>query len=720
MVLQAALEVLKYQLGSGADVPIGALVEDGTDAVPADASGPFRGVWEPRVDLSGNPSFTALLDGVRDRTPDARRFRQMPSEHPADGLAQDRSEARRRQLRVMLARQHRTVPALDLPGLTVTEERTAAGGASCDLCCELEADAETDAGGPGMTGVIAYVGELFGRATVQAWADRFVRVLRQVAADPGVPVGGVDVLDPAERRWLLEELADTTMPTPDVTIPELVEQQARATPDAVAVACAGQSLTYRQLSVRADRLAVKLVREGIGPESLVGLALPRSADLVVALLGILKSGAGYVPLDPRYPSRRLRFLLSDAAPRLIITDTETAKTLPAHGLPCCHLDTLDLDAGCGERTDETRVEPLRPDHLAYVMYTSGSTGTPKGVAITHANVVNGVSRLAAVAGMKPGSRVLAGTSINFDVSVFEVFAALSTGATVEVVRDILQLGERGGWAGHVVHTVPSVFSEMLDRFAGRVDVDVLMFAGEALPAALVRQVRKVMPGTTVVNAYGQTESFYATTFTVPCDGDGTGSVPIGRPLGNMRVYVLGPGLAPVPPGAPGELYVAGSLGRGYHGQSGLTAERFVADPFGLAGERMYRTGDLARWNAQGQLEHLGRADTQMKIRGIRIEPAEIEAVLTGHPGIAQAAIAVRPGPGSGAGRLVAYIVPAASNAEAPGTEHALRNPRKLRRFVADRLPDFMVPFAFVVLDRLPLGPNGKLDRAGLPEPRQGG
>ncbi|WP_369230378.1 AMP-binding protein [Streptomyces sp. R21] len=345
---------------------------------------------------------------------------------------------------------------------------------------------------------------------------------------------------------------------------------------------------------------------------------------------------------------------------------------------------------------------------------------PKGVAITHANVVNGVSRLAAVAGMKPGSRVLAGTSINFDVSVFEVFAALSTGATVEVVRDILQLGERGGWAGSVVHTVPSVFSEMLDRFAGRVDVDVLMFAGEALPAALVRQVRKVMPGTTVVNAYGQTESFYATTFTVPCDGDGTGSVPIGRPLGNMRAYVLGPGLAPVPPGAPGELYVAGSLGRGYHGQSGLTAERFVADPFGLAGERMYRTGDLARWNAQGQLEHLGRADTQMKIRGIRIEPAEIEAVLTGHPGIAQAAIAVRPGPGSSAGRLVAYIVPAASNAEEPGTEHALRNPRKLRRFVADRLPDFMIPFAFVVLDRLPLGPNGKLDRAGLPEPRQGG
>ncbi|MET7762786.1 AMP-binding protein [Streptomyces sp. NPDC005393] len=277
------------------------------------------------------------------------------------------------------------------------------------------------------------------------------------------------------------------------------------------------------------------------------------------------------------------------------------------------------------------------------------------------------------------------------------------------------LGERGGWTGSVVHTVPSVFAEMLDQIAGRVDVDVLMFAGEPLPAALVEQVRKAMPGTSVVNAYGQTESFYATTFTVPCDCNSTGSVPIGRPLGNMRAYVLGPGLAPVPPGAAGKLYVAGSIGRGYHARPGLTAERFVADPFGLAGERMYRTGDLARWNSEGQLEHLGRADTQIKIRGIRTEPAEIEAVLISHPGVAHAAIAVRPGRGSSGSRLVAYLVPAESSTEEPGTD---LDPRKLRRFVADRLPDLMIPSAFVVLDRLPLGPNGKLDREGLPEPRQ--
>ncbi|OON71334.1 non-ribosomal peptide synthetase [Streptomyces tsukubensis] len=620
-----------------------------------------------RPELRANPPFGQLLADVRDRG--------------ADGPAgQD-------------------VAARGGPALTVVP----------DLACREPA------------GEIEYPEGLLPPTAEAGLADRFVRVLRRLVADPALPVAAVDVLHPAERYRLLEELVGTEVESPPLTLPELVRRQVRATPEAPAVQDGRQELTYRQLDAESDRLAERLTAYGLGPESLVGLALPRSAELVVALLGILKSGAGYLPIDPRYPSRRLEFLLSDAAPALLLTDTATARALPDHGIPRHRVDARAPESGAPPRRSGGGAArpPLRPDNLAYLMYTSGSTGTPKGVAITHAGVVNGVSRLAAAVDLGPGARVLASTSVNFDVSVFEVFAALSTGAVVDVVRDVLALGERGGWTGGVMHTVPSVFAEMLDRFTGRLDAGVLMFAGEALTGELARQVHRAFPGTSVVNAYGQTESFYATAYTVPRGGAGRGAVPIGRPLGNMRAYVLGPGLAPVPPGVAGELYVGGAIGRGYHARPGLTAERFVADPFDRPGRRMYRTGDLARWNAEGQLEHLGRADTQMKVRGIRVEPAEIESVLAGHPGIAHAAVAVHPRPGSVGGHIVAYIVPATpSRTGADGQEAALA-PRKLRRFVADRLPDHMIPSTFVALDRLPLGPNGKLDRGRLPVPGGG-
>ncbi|MEU5646719.1 non-ribosomal peptide synthetase [Streptomyces milbemycinicus] len=703
MVLRAALAVLWHHLSGGTDTPTASLTAASDQVTAAGSDEPYDTIRLRRTDLSANPPFGTLLDAVRDRAP-------APQEEHPDGLGPHRSGPLPL-LRTVLARRHRTTPLLDLPGLTMAEEPVGMRTARGDLV--LAVTAAAGAGVQELTGAIEYATDLFERTAVQTLAGRFVRVLKQVVADPGVQVAAVDVLDATERYRLLEELVDTAVPTPRLTIPQLVERQLSATPDAVAVVCADRSLTYRELNARADRLATALIRAGLGPEALVGLALPRSADLVVALLGILKSGAGYLPIDPRYPSRRLDFLLSDAAPGLILTDTATAKTLPAHGVPCHYLESFDLDGAAKDLDGDPARSPLRPEHLAYLMYTSGSTGTPKGVAITHANVVNGVSRLAVTADLRRGARVLAGTSVNFDVSVFEVFAALSTGATLEVVRDVLVVAERGGWSGRVVHTVPSMLAEILERSTGRVGVDVMMLAGEPLPTALVQQVHAAMPGTRVVNAYGQTESFYATTYTVPRDLTGTGSVPIGRPLGNMRTYVLGPGLAPVPPGVAGELYVAGSIGRGYHARPDLTAERFVADPFGLPGERMYRTGDLARWNADGQLEHLGRADTQIKIRGIRIEPAEIEAVLTDHPGIAHAVVTVRLGRGSGGGSLVAYLVPAAPGPEESGGG---LDTRRLRRFVAGRLPAFMIPSAFVVLDRLPLGPNGKLDRRGLPEP----
>ncbi|MFE0424438.1 amino acid adenylation domain-containing protein [Streptomyces sp. NPDC058953] len=556
--------------------------------------------------------------------------------------------------------------------------------------------------------------------------------MKERGAPPDPRGAGFDLLPPAERHRLLVRLNDTAAPTPDTTVDGLVEAQAARTPDAIALVAGAETVTYRELDARADRLARALTGLGVGPESLVAVSLPRTAELVVALLAVVKAGGAYLPVDPGYPGHRTADVLAEARPCLVLTDSATARLLPEHDAPDVHLDTLGPAGDTGG--------PRRPPHpgqLAYVMYTSGSTGRPKGVAITHANVVNGVLRLASRLDMAPGDRLLAGTSVNFDVSVFEIFTTLATGGTVELVQDVLVLGGRQGWSGDVISTVPSAFAELVDDISDRTRVGTVVFAGEALPPALVERVRAAFPGVRIVNAYGQSESFYATTHTV--DGeprDRPGGVPVGTPLGNMRTYVLGPGLVPVPPGAVGELYVGGNVGRGYQDRSAPTAERFVADPFGPAGARMYRTGDLARVNADGELEYTGRGDAQIKIRGFRVEPAEVEAALTAHPGIARAAVIARTAPGDGTGtRLIAYAVPAdpATGTEETGTETrtetrtgpetgtaAGAGPAELRAFVAARLPDFMVPSAVVLLDRLPLAPNGKLDRAALPEPEYTG
>ncbi|MFD9716479.1 amino acid adenylation domain-containing protein [Streptomyces sp. NPDC059076] len=559
-------------------------------------------------------------------------------------------------------------------------------------------------GGAPLRLVLQYRRDVFDPATVDTTARRFGQVLRDIAADPGQRVASVDLLDPAEHERVIREFNDTTTGDFPVTVPELFDRQSLATPEAVAVVAGAQTLTYRQLSYRTNRLAHVLRGYGAGPETLVAVALPRTADLVVALLGILKSGAGYLPVDPKYPSHRQEFLLSDARPALVLTDQDTGRSLPPGNVPRLHLEDLERDDG------EAPAGPgPRPDNVAYVMYTSGSTGTAKGVAISHRNITSCLSALAASLDVGPGARMLAGASVNFDVSVFEIFSTLCTGGVVEIVRDILTLGERDGWRGDTISTVPSAFAELLDRVPGRISARTVMLAGEALPTSLLRRIREAMPGVRVVNGYGQTETFYATTYALAgsdeWDGDAAGA-PIGAPLDNVRVYLLGAGLRPVPPGVVGELYVAGAtVSRGYRGRAPLTASRFVPDPFGPAGARMYRTGDLARWTAEGQLAYAGRGDAQVKIRGARLEPAEVEAALTAHPDVDRAVVTVQEGKEPGAsGQLVAYVTPGGSA-------------DVLRAFLTEKLPDFMVPAAFVVLDALPLMPNGKLDRAALPEPQ---
>ncbi|MFE5831534.1 amino acid adenylation domain-containing protein [Streptomyces sp. NPDC056508] len=721
MVMHAALAVLLRHLGCGDDIPIGAPIAGRTDEELRDLVGFFVNTWVLRVDLSGDPTFHELLGRVRDRSLGAYDNQDMPFERLVELLNPDRSTAYHPFFQVMLAWQE-PLGRLEFAGLDVASETLETGTAKFDLFFNMIPDAS---GGAGVR--LEYATDLFDRSTAETLGERFVRVLDRLVTDAGRRVDGVDVLDAAERELLLTGLntvPGATAPS-ELTVPDLFERQAAATPDAPALVSGDRTLTYRELDGRADAVARELTRHGAGPEDLVVLALPRTEDLVAGLLGVLKSGAGYVPLDPQYLAGRAPTVFAEARPRFVVTDTATARELPEHGLPVIDLDRR-AEWPAGAPGDSARAARPHPDNLAYVMYTSGSTGKPKGAAITHRNLVNGVRELVRVLDAPTGWKMLAGTSVNFDVSVFELLTTLTTGGTAEIVENALALAERDSWDGHVLSGVPSVLGELLGHLEKAPDVRSVVFAGDVLPARLVRQVREALPGAQIVNSYGQSESFYATAFALGAgeewpEGDVS---PIGTPLGGMRAYVLGPGLAPVPRGVVGELYVVGAcLGRGYHGRPALTSERYVADPFGPAGGRMYRTGDLARWNADGRLECVGRGDGQVKVRGFRIETAEVEAALTAHPGISEAVVVAREVP-QGGKRLVAYVVHIGEGAVGDDGAGGIgdvdvqagASAAELRRFAAARLPDYMVPSAFVALGALPLGPTGKLDRSALPEP----
>ncbi|WP_278194063.1 non-ribosomal peptide synthetase [Streptomyces sp. AN091965] len=553
---------------------------------------------------------------------------------------------------------------------------------------------------------LQYQDNMFTAVDIERIAARLGRVIQQFASDPRTPLAALEILDEDERDLVLNRFNDTAAEVRGRTVTGLFEEQAARTPDAVAVLCDGERLTYAQLNERANRLARVFVGRGVGPDDTVAVVLPRTPELVIALLAVLKAGAAYVPVDPDHPSARLAHVLGTAGPRLVVTDSVTAGVLPGQGAPLLPVDRVDVSVHLGtDLGDRDRTRPLHPGHLVHQIYTSGSTGLPKGVGITHANLVNALDDLVRQVGVAPGWRMVTSTSIGFDVAAFELFSTLTTGGRVEIVRDVLALAERDAWDVDVISSVPSAFTELVDRLGDRMEPKVLMLAGEVLTSTLVERIRAHWPEARVVNCYGPSETFYATAHSLDAGRDYAGGVPIGRPLRNLRAYVLGPGLAPMALGAVGELYVGGAgVGRGYHRRPALTAERFVADPYGPPGARMYRTGDLARWAETGDLEYVGRADSQIKIRGFRIEPGEVETAVTAHPGVARAAVIARPG--AGGEQLVAHVVPA------PGSGDLTTS--GLREFVARRLPEYMVPAAFVLLPRLPLSPNGKLDVTALP------
>jgi len=504
--------------------------------------------------------------------------------------------------------------------------------------------------------------EVCGTDDLAAHQQRFLSLLETIAvADPDQPISRIDLLTPEERHRLLVEYNNTAVPVPAVSLPGLFQTQVHATPEALAVVCGDTTATYAQLNARANRFAHALIAAGVGPERIVALALPRSANMIVAVLAVLKAGAAYLPLDPDYPAERITFMLTDAAPALLVTTTTINRVPDTPGLSRLVVDEPDTVTILDHQpdtdpTDTDRTTPLTPQHPAYLIYTSGSTGIPKAVVVSHQSVVNLVGWAVSSFGSARLSRVLASTSLNFDVSVFEMFGPLACGGSIEVVRNLLALTERQqeGWSGSLISAVPSALSQVLAHGGADVKADVVVLAGEALSQQTMHDIQAAIPGCQVANIYGPTE---ATVYATAWYSDTTVSIapPIGRPISNARVYVLDAGLQLMPVGVAGELYIGGAgLARGYLGRSGLTAERFVADPCS-PGARMYRTGDLVRWNPEGNLVFVGRVDDQVKVRGFRIEPGEIETVLAGHPEVAQVAVIVREDRPEDR-RLVAYVV----------------------------------------------------------------
>ncbi|MGA8614681.1 MAG: amino acid adenylation domain-containing protein, partial [Xanthobacteraceae bacterium] len=530
--------------------------------------------------------------------------------------------------------------------------------------------------------------------------QRFVRLLEAAVVHPEQSIGCLDILSAAERDTILREWNDTARPIAPATLPELFAAQVAESPDAVAVVCENEALTYAQLDARANQLAHHLQSLGVGPEVVVGLCVERSLDMIVGLLGILKAGGAYLPLDPAYPPERLAFMLEDAAATVLLTQSALRERLPAQGTRIVRLD--DHWPAIARRPTTAPPNNLHPGDTAYIIYTSGSTGTPKGVMVSH----SGIPNLAAVQidrfAITPAARVLQYASASFDAAIWEIISGLLSGA-----RLILRAGERSGddltrliREQGVTHATlpPAVLGDLSEDLP----LQTLVVAGEACAPDLVGRWSN---GRQMINAYGPTETTVCATMSEALAG--ATAPPIGKPIWNFRVYALDGGLQPVPAGVVGELYIAGvGLARGYLGRRGLTAERFVANPFGPSGSRMYRTGDLARWRPDGVLDFIGRADQQIKLRGFRIEPGEIEAALVRHPSVAQAAVIAREDAPSG-NRLVGYVVAAADQTV---------DQAQLRAHLGSSLPDYMVPSAFVVLDRLPLTPNGKLDRKVLPVP----
>ncbi|WP_444543655.1 amino acid adenylation domain-containing protein, partial [Nocardia asiatica] len=723
MTLHAAFAATLARLSGSADIVIGTPVGGRGERALDDLVGMFANTLALRTRVPGDASFTALLADVREGDLAAFANADLPFERLVDAMAVDRTSGAHPLFQVMIGLEAATAEfggkAVEAPWLSVRPVEIADDGAKFDLHLIVR----ERAGSAELSGTLRYATDLFDAATIESYVARLRRILVAVAVDPDARIGDIELLSDAERHQILREWNATEHPAPESdNLAALFAAQVASTPDAPAITfertapghpsqghtpASHATLTYAEFAGRVNRLARWLVEQGVGPESLVALGMRRSIDLVVGMYAVTVAGGGYLPLDPDHPAERIAHVLATAAPVRVLTAGVDLRC----GAVETRIDRLDL-SGYSERplTDADRRAPLRRDNTAYVLFTSGSTGSPKGVVMSHRGIVNRLRWMqSAYVALGPGDVLLQKTPATFDVSVPEFFWPLLVGARLVLARadghrDPAYLARLIRTEGvTAAHFVPSMLADFVAEALDLPSLREVFCSGEALPVGVAQRMR-ALTGARVHNGYGPTEAAVEVTFHQVSDTDFE-TVPMGKPIWNTRTYVLDARLRPVPAGVPGELYLAGvQLARGYLGRPEPTANRFVADPFGPPGERMYRTGDLVRWTAAGELEFLGRTDSQVEIRGSRIDFAEIEAALLATSGIAQAAALVRDDHGTGK-RLVAYLV----------TDGPIDIPT-VRDTVAARLPGYLVPQAFVVLERFPLSASGKLDRTALPAP----
>ncbi|HEU4930628.1 MAG TPA: amino acid adenylation domain-containing protein, partial [Pyrinomonadaceae bacterium] len=695
MTLMAVFKTLLYRYTGSEDIVVGTGIAERKSVELERMIGLFINQLAIRTQLSAQQTFLELLENVRDRSLGAYAHQDLPFEKLVAELQPERSLSRTPLFQVMLMMQTAPRKRTSLTDVSARLRAKAAAGAKFDLTMHV---VPTDSD---LRIVLEYNTILFDANRVHRLLGHFHSLLAEVARKPEQRLGHLELLTEDERSQLLVDWNNTDAPHQrDICIHQLMEAQAEQTPDRIAIEFEGEALTYAGLNARANQLAHYLRRCGVGPDEMVGVCLERSLEMIVAMLGILKAGGAYVPLDPAYPAERIEFMLDDTHSPVLLTQERVAaqKELAKRD---AHVVCLDRDwSRVSPETSENLCNDQNPDKLAYVIYTSGSTGRPKGVAIQHSSAVALIAWANDVFTPEEFKGVLASTSICFDLSIFEIFAPLSSGGRVIVVADALRLPSLKSAAGvTLLNTVPSAAAELLRSGGLPKTIETVNLAGEPLSTSLVRQLYEYGVKR-VFDLYGPTEDTTYSTFALRA---GTGQATIGRPISNTKSFVLDHNLQPVPVGVPGELYLGGEgLARGYLNRAEMTATRFMPNPFD--GGRVYKTGDLVRYLEDGRLEYLGRTDHQIKLRGFRIELGEIEAALRQHPQIRENIVLVREDE-PGDRRLVAYLV---TTDEIPISD--------LRVFLRKKLPDYMVPSAFVRLDALPLTANGKVDRKALPQP----
>ena len=715
MTLLAAFKVLLYRYTGQEDISVGTPIANRNRGELERLIGFFVNTLVLRTDLSGEPSFRELLRRVREVALGAYAHQDLPFEMLVEALSPERDMSHNPLFQVMFILQNAPVKAKALHDVTLERLEVKTTTSTFDLTMAVAESVS------GLSVSVEYNTDIFDAATIRRFLRHYWRLLEEVVADPEAPISRVDFLPREEKHQILVEWNDTDRRfPPDALVHRLFEQRVEEAPDAVAVSFLGQKLTYRELNEKANRLAHYLRELGVGPEVPVGIAAERSLDMIVAVLGVIKSGGAYLPLDPAYPKERLAYMLEDSGAPVLLTQEHLLEGLPRHD---GQVILLDADwPKIEERSPENLASLVTPENLVYTIYTSGSTGRSKGVLVQHGSLANAYLAWEEPYELRTRARShLQMASFSFDVFSGDFVRALCSGGKLVLTPREFLLEPEKLYAlmrkeeVTIAEFVPAVLrtlAQHLEEIGQDLSFMRVLIAGsDVWYVGEYERFKKLCgPETRLINSFGLTEATIDSTY---FEGDLSGApverlVPIGRPFANSRIYILDRHLQPVPIGVSGEVCVAGpGLARGYRNRPELTAEKFIPDAFsGKPGARLYRTGDLARYLPDGNIEFLGRVDTQVKIRGYRIELGEIEAALSAHDAIRQVAVIVREDKPNDK-RIVAYYVPAAGKTVTPG---------ELRRYLLDRLPEYMVPSAFVELEALPLTPNGKVDRRALPKP----